>query len=77
MAYTPFQDGTQAFGIPDSPVTVNAITYIAEDIQLSQPSTVVEIKDPNGVSTGQVIIPEVNTGTATLQLAGTLTPYRS
>lgn len=69
MAYTPFQDGTQAFGIPDSPITVNSVTYIAEDIELSFPTTVVEIKDPNGIPTGQVLIPQVITGTAKLQLA--------
>lgn len=69
MAYTPFQDGTQAFGIPDSPVTVDAVDYIAEDIQINANSSVVEIKDPSGVPTGQVFIPGVTTGSAKLQLA--------
>jgi hypothetical protein len=69
MAYVPFQDGTQAFGIPDSPVTVSAVDYIAEDIQINANSSVVEIKDPNGVPTGQVFIPGVTTGSAKLQLA--------
>ena len=69
MPYTPFQDGTQAFGISASPITVNAVTYIAEDINISHPTTVVEIKAPTGVPTGAVVIPEANTGTATLQLA--------
>ncbi len=69
MAYTPFQDGTQAFGIPDSPVTINAVVYIAEDITITAPTTVVEIKDPSGIPTGQALIPEVITGTAKLQLA--------
>lgn len=73
MAYTPFQDGTQAFGIPDSPITVNSVTYIAEDINLSAPTTVVEIKDPNGIPTGQVLIPQVITGTAKLQFASSST----
>jgi hypothetical protein len=69
MAYTPFQDGTQAFGIPDSPVTVNSVTYIAEDINMTTPTTVVEIRDTNGIPTGQVIIPQTINGTAKLQLA--------
>lgn len=69
MAYTPFQDGTQAFGIPDSPLTIASVTYIAEDITLSAPTTVVEIKDPNGIPTGQVLIPQVITGSAKMQLA--------
>lgn len=69
MAYTPFQDGSQVFGIPDSPVSINSVTYIAEDIQISKPSQVVEIKDENGIPTGQVIIPQVITGSCKLQLA--------
>jgi hypothetical protein len=69
MAYTPLQDGTQAFGIPDSPLSINSVTYIAEDIQVSASTTVPEIKDPNGVPTGQVFIPQVMTLTAKLQLA--------
>jgi hypothetical protein len=73
MPYSPTQDGTQAFGIPDSPITISAVTYILEEISLSAPSTVVEIKDPNGVPTGQVIIPENMTGTGRLQLASTST----
>jgi hypothetical protein len=69
MAYTPFQDGTQVFGIPDSPVSINSVAFIAEDIQISKPSQVVEIKDPNGIATGQVIIPQNLTGSCKLQLA--------
>lgn len=79
MAYQPFQDGTQAFGIPDSPVTINAITYIAEDVNVAHPQTVVEIKDQNGVPTGQTFIPGVRTGTTKLQLAtaSTARPQRN
>ncbi len=73
MAYSVFQDGTQAFGIPDSPVTINSVTYIAEDINMTSPTTVVEIKDPNGIPTGQVIIPQTINGTAKLQLAASST----
>jgi hypothetical protein len=78
MAYTPFQDGTQAFGIPDSPITVSTVDYIAEDINLNNPQTVVEIKGPDGVPIGQTFIPQVRTGTAKLQLAttGTAIPQR-
>lgn len=73
MAYSPFSDGTQAFGIPDSPVSINSVTYIAEDINLSAGQQVVEIKDPNGVPIGQTFIPQVITGTAKLQLAASNT----
>lgn len=74
MAYTPFQDGTQAFGIPDSPVSINATTYILEDFNITEGSSRVEIRAPNGVPTGQVLIPEVITATATLQKASGTTP---
>lgn len=74
MAYTPFQDGAQAFGIPDSPITVNSVTYIAEDIQVNKPTTPVEINDPNGIPIGQVLIPKLITGTAKLQFATSSTP---
>lgn len=79
MAYTPFQDGTQAFGIPDSPVSINSVTYIAEDISLSYPQQRQEIKDGNGVPIGQVLIPQVITGSMKLQLAtsSTVVPARN
>ena len=73
MSYSPIQDGTQAFGIPDSPVSINSVSYIAEEISISAGSTVVEIKDANGVPIGQTIIPENMAGTARLQLATTNT----
>lgn len=75
MPYTPVQDGTHAFGIPDSPITINGVVYILEDFNPTAGSTVVEIKNPNGVPTGQVIIPEVIQGTAKLQLATTATAH--
>lgn len=74
MPYTPFQDGTQGFAIPASPVTINAVVYIAEDIQVTNPTTIVDIKDANGVPTGQVLIPGKPTGTMKVQLATVNTP---
>jgi hypothetical protein len=69
MPLSIFSDGTQVFGIPDSPVTINSITYIAEDINITRPSNRPEIKDASGLPIGQVIIPQIETGTAKLQLA--------
>ena len=66
-------DGTQVFGIPDSPVMVGLITYIAEDITITGGSNRPEIKDANGVPIGQQIVPQVRTGTAKLQLAASTT----
>lgn len=73
MAYTPFQDGTQVFGIPDSPITLNSVTYIAEDVQLQMGQQRVEIKQQNGVPIGQTLVPQVITGSAKLQLASSST----
>lgn len=73
MAYSPFQDGTQLFGIPDSPVTINSVAYIAEDISINYPTNRVEIKDPNGIPIGQVFLPQVINGTAKLQFAASAT----
>lgn len=76
MAYTPLQDGTQAFAIPASPVTINAVTYIAEDITINNPTKIVDIADSNGIPSGQAILQAKITGTMKLQLAtsGTALP---
>lgn len=74
MAYTPTQDGAQAFAIPSSPVTINSVTYIAEDITVNNPTKIVEIADSNAVPTGQALIPKNPTGTMKLQLATVATP---
>ena len=67
MAIT--SDGTQAFAVPDSPLTINAVVYIAEDISITKGSSVVRLKNPDGTGLGKTIIPDPVTGTAKLQLA--------
>jgi hypothetical protein len=74
MAYNVFQDGTQLFAIPASPVTINSVTYIAEDVSVNHPMQTVEIKDANGIPIGQTLIPGNPTGTAKLQFATSSTP---
>jgi hypothetical protein len=74
MAYNVFQDGTQLFGIPASPVSINSVTYIAEDVSINHPMQVVEIKDANGIPIGQTLIPGNPTGTCKLQFATSSTP---
>lgn len=69
MSYVPTQDGTQAFGIPASPVTIGGENYILEDFTITEGTSRVEIRTPNGVPSGQVLIPEVITATGTLQKA--------
>ena len=73
MAYTPFADGTQAFGIPASPLTINAITDIAEDFTTNNDSLNVLLKDANGSPIGRNIVQGDITGTAKLQLATSTT----
>jgi hypothetical protein len=71
MAVT--QDGTQVFGIAASPVTINSVTYILEDIKLAAPSRTVKINNPDGTPLGQAIVPEALTLTGKLQLASSST----
>lgn len=67
------QDGTQRFAIPNSPITINSVTYIAEDINVEEPSEIVDIEDDEGVPTGQVIIAKKKRLTCTLQMAASNT----
>ena len=71
MAIT--QDGTQRFGVPNSPITINSVTYIAESVSFEKPSTRVQIADDEGLPTGGVIIPQELRLTCTLQLANSST----
>ena len=65
MAIT--SDGTQSFGIQDSPVTINSIAYILEGASFTYGSSRVDIDDSNGEPLGSTIVPNRVEGTATLQ----------
>jgi len=65
MAIT--SDGTQSFGIQDSPVTINSIVYVVESMSFTYGSSRVDINDSNGEALGSSIIPNRVEGTATLQ----------
>lgn len=67
MAIT--SDGTQSFGIQDSPVTINSITYVLEGATFTRGSNRVDINDSNGEPLGSTIIPTRVEGSATLQYA--------
>ena len=62
-------DGTQAFGIQDSPVTINSVTYVAESMSFTYGSNRVDVNDSNGEPLGSVIVPNRVEGSATLQYA--------
>ena len=67
MAIT--SDGTQSFGIQDSPVTINAITYVCESMSFTYGSNRVDVNDSNGEPLGSVLVPNRVEGSATLQYA--------
>ncbi len=54
-------------------ITLTAVAYVAENISLQTPSTIIERRNELGVPSGQVFIEGFGTGTATLQFATTLT----
>jgi hypothetical protein len=67
MAIT--SDGTQSFGIQDSPVTVNSLAYIAEGITVTYGSNRVDINDDNGEPLGSTTVPSRVEVSMTLQYA--------
>lgn len=67
MAIT--SDGTQSFGIEDSPLTINSVTYVAESVSFTYGSSRVDINDSNGEPLGSTIVPSRIEGSATLQYA--------
>ena len=67
MAIT--SDGTQAFGIEASPVTINGVTYVAESLSFNRTGNRADINDSNGEPLGSVTIPGRVEVSATLQLA--------
>lgn len=67
MAIT--QDGSHAFGIEDSPITINAVTYVCEGMSFSHGANRVDINDSNGEPLGSTVIPGRVEGSGSIQLA--------
>ena len=74
MAIT--SDGTQAFGIEASPVTINSVTYVAESLSFNRTGSRADVNDSNGEPLGSTTIPGRIECSGTLQLAtaGTAIP---
>lgn len=74
MAIT--SDGTQAFGIEASPITINSVTYVAESLSFSRTGSRADINDSNGEPLGSTTIPGRIECSGTIQLAtaGTAIP---
>jgi len=66
-----FNDGSVPFG--SQAVTINGVLFVAENITVNEPTTVIERRNEVGDPSGQVIVPQFINGTATLQLATTST----
>lgn len=54
-------------------ITSQGVTFVAESISFSQPSTTVERRDEDGDPSGQVTVAGFDNGTMVLQLATTST----
>ena len=65
MAIT--SDGTQSFGIQDSPVTISGVAYICESMSYTYGSNVPEVADSNGEAIGRTIVPSPVEFSATIQ----------
>ena len=65
MAIT--SDGTQSFGIQDSPCTINSISYVMEDATFTYAGNRVDVNDSNGEPLGSTIVPQRVEFSATLQ----------
>ena len=68
-------DGTQAFGIESSPVTINSVTFVCEGLTFNYEGERKDILDSNGEPIGATTVPGLVTVSGTLQLAtGTTSP---
>ncbi len=66
-----YNDGSVPFGA--QVVTIGTTPYVAENVTYTEPSTVIERRDEDGDPSGQVVVAGFGSGSATLQLATTLT----
>ena len=67
MAIT--SDGTQAFGIESSPLTINSVVYVAEGLTFNFTGSRADINDSNGEPLGSTVIPGRVEVSGTIQLA--------
>ncbi len=68
MAYN---DNNVPFGT--QVITIGATAYVAENTSLNVPTQIIERRNEVGDPNGQVIIEQFNEGSATIQMATTLT----
>ena len=63
------RDGTQSFGIQDSPITISGVTFVMEGASFTYGASRVDINDSNGEPLGATLVPSRVEGSATLQYA--------
>jgi len=66
-----YNDGSVPFG--SQVVTIGATAYVAENINFTEPSTIIERRDEDGDPSGQVVVAGFANGSGVLQFATTLT----
>lgn len=66
-----YNDGGLVFG--SQVVTISTVAYVAESINVDRSTSAIEQKNEYGVTTGQVLIDQIPTGSMTLQLASSTT----
>ena len=67
-------DSSHSFG--GVTLTISALSYFAEDLEVTDPSETIEIPGTNDEIVGQISIDRVPTLTATIQLAGQAVPAK-
>jgi hypothetical protein len=67
-----FLDGT-SLAVGSVEVTIDAVTYVLEDFNITFPSTRIEQMDKDGVPTAAVVYEDTPTFTATAQFAASTT----
>ena len=66
-----------AIGYGSFILNIGGSAYIAEDVEVSRPTKIIDRMNEKGEDSGQVIIAAKVTGTATLQLANSSSAYPS
>ncbi|MBM3758409.1 MAG: hypothetical protein FJW38_31105 [Acidobacteria bacterium] len=68
-----YNDGTVQYG--SYVLTINSVAYIAESLNCSRPTKIIERLNELGEPNGQVVVRNFETGTAVLQLASGSTAW--
>jgi hypothetical protein len=65
--------GSRILSIINTTTGATAVVFVAENVSIQRPTNIIERKDENDEPSGQVLVKNFNTGSATLQLATSTT----